>query len=137
MSFTLPAEVAHGIEGAVGEVAHVVSDSMTAIAAGSGDLPVLATPTMVALMEAAACAALAHHLPGGLTSVGSRIDVRHLAPSPIGAQITARARATNVDGAKITFDVEASHHIGGNTVEIGRGTHVRVIVERGAFLNAL
>jgi fluoroacetyl-CoA thioesterase len=137
MPVSLPAKVTAGIEGAEGVVDHVVSDSMTAIAAGSGDLPVLATPTLVALMEAAACKALAHHLPGGLTSVGSRIDVRHLAPSPVGAQVSAHARVTGVDGAKVTFDVEASHHVGGVSVEIGRGTHVRVIVERGAFLNAL
>jgi fluoroacetyl-CoA thioesterase len=127
MPVSLPAKVTAGIEGAEGVVDHVVSDSMTAIAAGSGDLPVLATPTLVALMEAAACKALAHH----------RIDVRHLAPSPVGAQVSAHARVTGVDGAKVTFDVEASHHVGGVSVEIGRGTHVRVIVERGAFLNAL
>jgi predicted thioesterase len=137
MAITLPAEAHEGITGASGEVSHVVSDSMTAIAAGSGDLPVLATPTLVALMEAAACRALAHHLPGGFTSVGSRIDVRHLAPSPVGTQVTARARVIDVQGAKVTFDVDASHHVAGTDVEIGRGTHVRVIVERGAFLNAL
>jgi fluoroacetyl-CoA thioesterase len=137
VSFSLPADVAQRIAGAHGEVEHVVSDSMTAIAAGSGDLPVLATPTLVALMEAAACKALLHHLPGGLTSVGARVDIRHLAPSPVGARITARATVTDVQGAKVTFDVEASHHVGGSTIEIGRGTHVRVVVERGAFLNTL
>ena len=134
MTFSLSGDE---ILGAHGEVEHVVSESMTAIAAGSGDLPVLATPTLVAHMEAAACRALQHHLPGGLTSVGSRIDVRHLAPSPIGVQVTSRAVVTDVQGAKITFDVTATHHHAGSTIEIGRGAHVRVVVERGAFLNAL
>jgi predicted thioesterase len=137
MTSTLPAGVAEAILGSHGTVDHVVSESMTAIAAGSGDLPVLATPTLVALMEAAACQALVHHLPGGLTSVGSRIDVRHLAPSPVGARVTAKATVTDVQGVRVTFDVEATHHVGGTDVEIGRGTHVRVVVERGAFLNAL
>jgi fluoroacetyl-CoA thioesterase len=137
VAFTLPSEVISALRTSHGEVEHVVSDGMTAIAAGSGDLPVLATPTLVAFMEAAACAALLGHLPGGLTSVGSHIDVRHLAPSPIGARVTARAKVTDVEGSKVTFDVEAVHHVGASTVEIGRGTHVRVIVERGAFLNAL
>jgi len=134
VSVVVPAEA---LAGATGETVHVVTDGMTAIAAGSGDLPVLATPTLVAFLEAAACRALAHHLPGGVTSVGSRVDVRHLAPSPVGAEVSARARVTDVEGARITFDVEASHHVNGRTIEIARGTHVRVLVERGAFLNAL
>jgi len=137
MGIVLPDEVAAALEGARGEVTHVVSDAMTAIAAGSGDLPVLATPTMIALMEAAACQALAHHLPAGLTSVGSRIDIRHLAPSPVGAQVTAQATVVRIEAAKVTFDVRATHHAAHRTTEIGSGTHTRVIVERGAFLNAL
>ena len=137
MGIALPEDLATALEAANGEVTHVVSDGMTAIAAGSGDLPVLATPTLIAFLEAAACQALAHHLPAGLTSVGSHIDVRHLAPSPVGAQVTAQARVVSVAGAKVTFDVSAIHHFAHRTVEIGSGTHTRVIVERRAFLNSL
>ena len=137
MGVVLPDDIASALVGAHGEVTHVVSDAMTAIAAGSGDLPVLATPTMIAFLEAAACQALGHLLPSGLTSVGSHVDVRHLVPSPVGARVVAEARVVRVEGAKVTFDVTATHHIGHRTAEIGSGTHTRVIVERGGFLNSL
>lgn len=94
-------------------------------------------------MEEAACAALAGALPDGLTSVGTRLDVAHRAASPLGSVVTATARVTAVSGARVTFEVTAAHSRpvgasgGDETVEIGGGTHVRVVVEREAFLTGL
>ncbi len=121
----------------VGRADRVVGEADTAIAAGSGDLPVFATPAMVALMEAAACHALAGHLPYDLTSVGSHIEVDHLAPSPVGSVVTAYARIVEVTGSRVTFDVSAEHVWGGEHTEIGRGIHVRVVVDRERFLHAI
>jgi len=123
--------------GARGTTVHVVADTDTAIAAGSGDLPVLATPAMVALMESAACAALHGHLPHAATSVGTHIDVRHLAPTAVGATVTAHARITSVAGRRVSFEVSATHDVGGQVVEIGSGVHTRVIVDRERFIHAL
>jgi fluoroacetyl-CoA thioesterase len=133
MTTPFPVEGISAVPGLTGETTRVVGSKDTAIAVGSGDLPVLATPILVALMEAAACSALAGHLPERLTSVGSHLDVRHLAPSPIGARVTARASVTEVRGAKVTFEVTAQHDVGGRRVDIGRGTHARVIVDRESF----
>ena len=114
-----------------------MTPAATAIAAGSGDLPVLATPRMIALMEEAACALLAAVLPDDATSVGTRIDVRHSAPSPLGVRVTARATVVSIDGARVSFDVSATHAVADASVEIGRGTHVRVVVDRARFLAGL
>ena len=123
--------------GITGTAGRDVTTSDTASAVGSGDLPVLATPIMVALMEAAACDALIGRLQPGFTSVGSRIDVRHLAPSIVGARVTAAAEIIDVRGSKVTFAVSAQDSSGGHAVEVGAGTHVRVIVERERFLAGL
>ncbi len=113
--------------------AAVVTDSMTARAAGSGDLPVLATPMMLALMENAAMLCVAPHLPEGSTTVGSSIQSSHLRPTPIGAQVQATATLTAVEGRKLTFRIEASDARG----IIGQGTHERFVVERERFLSKL
>ena len=122
------------LEGATGTATIVVSDADTAIAAGSGDLPVLATPRMVALMEQAACTALAPALPPEATTVGVHVDVRHRAPSPVGATVTATARVMSVSGARVLLAVEASHDADGGPVEVGSGSHTRVLVDRATFL---
>jgi predicted thioesterase len=90
---------------------------------------------MIALMEAAACQGLAAHLPPGYTSVGSHVDVRHLAPSALGAHVTARAEVVGIQGSRVIFDVSARHDTPDGPVEIGSGRHVRVIVRRDAFLD--
>lgn len=126
-------ETTHALVGAQGSATLLISAQDTAIAAGSGDLPVLATPRMIALMEEAACAALAGSLPDGWTSVGTRIDVRHVAPTPVGATVTATARVTEAGGRRCTFDVVAEV----DGTRVGSGTHDRVAVERDAFLAAL
>lgn len=137
MAFTFDSQAAELLAAAVGHAERIVDEGDTAIAAGSGDLPVLATPAMVALMEAAACAALAGHLPFDHTSVGVHVDVTHLAPSAIGSAVSARARIVDIVGSRVTFEVSATHAWSGEHVEIGRGTHVRVIVDRERFLHAI
>ena len=109
----------------------VVDSTNTAIALGSGDMEVLATPAMVALMENAAMNAVAPHLEDGQTTVGSHIETSHLKPSFIGTTVAATATLTAVEGRKLTFAIEAYE---GETL-IGRGTHVRYIVSRDRFLN--
>jgi fluoroacetyl-CoA thioesterase len=133
VSFTFGADDVAALVGTVGTARRVVDTSITARSVGSGDLLVLATPMMIALMEAAACDALAGHLRDEVTSVGSRIDVRHSAPSPLGARVTAHATLTAIEGAKVTFDVSAVHDINGVETIVGTGSHVRVVVRRDAF----
>ena len=110
-----------------------VSADVTALEMGSGDMAVLATPAMMALMENAAMLAVAPHLPQGCTTVGGPIASSHLKPSKIGDTVTATATVTRVDGKKIEFKVEARC---GDTL-LGEGTHLRFIVDREQFLARL
>lgn len=110
-----------------------VTEALTAKAMGSGDLPVLATPAMMALMENAAMTAVAAELPEGSTTVGGHIESSHLKPTPIGAEVKAEATLTKVDGRKLYFTVKAMQ---GDTV-IGEGTHLRFIVDREKFMSKL
>ena len=110
-----------------------VTDAVTAVAMGSGDMPVLATPAMLALMENAAMLAVADRLPEGCTTVGGHISASHLKPTPVGETVTATATVTCVEGRKIEFKVEARC---GETL-LGEGTHLRFIVERGKFMAKL
>lgn len=107
-----------------------VSPENTAIAMGSGDMPVFATPSMVALMENAAMLAVSPALASHETTVGGFIEASHLAPSPIGAIIEAKATVTEVKGKKITFAIEAFQ---GEKL-VGKASHIRFIVDREAFL---
>ena len=111
----------------------VVGDSDTAIALGSGDMPVLATPAMLALMENAAMLAVAGELPEGCTTVGGSISSSHLAPSAVGAEVRAHASLEKIDGRKLYFNVIA---LEGDKV-LGEGTHLRFIVDRRKFLQKL
>jgi fluoroacetyl-CoA thioesterase len=122
--------------GAIGRASLRVDAADTAIAAGSGDIPVLATPRMVALLEAASCEALRGHLHPGHTSVGTRVDIRHMRPSPVGAHVIAQATVIAIDGDRVTFEVEALHEDEPEYV-IGRGTHTRVVVERDQFMQLM
>jgi predicted thioesterase len=110
-----------------------VTDAVTAIAMGSGDMPVLATPAMMALMENAAMLAVADHLPEGCTTVGGHITSSHLKPSKLGDTVTATAVVTRIDGKKIEFKVEA--HCG--DMLLGEGTHLRFIVDKEKFMSRL
>lgn len=110
-----------------------VGDAHTAQAMGSGDMPVLATPVMIALMENAAMLAVDQELPEEQTTVGTHIDVSHLKPSPVGAEVFATAELMEVEDRRLTFHVVAMQ---GDQV-IGEGTHVRYIVSRERFLAKL
>lgn len=110
-------------------VSHRVGPEHTARAVGSGDLDVLATPIIIAWLEAATCAAL--EVQESNTSVGTRIDIEHLAPSPIGATITASAAIRMRDGRLVEFEVSAHDDRG---THVAFGTVRRVIVDRERFL---
>ena len=110
-----------------------VVDGNTAEYIGSGDMAVLATPTMVALMENAAMLAVAKELGEGETTVGSMISTSHLKPSKVGATVLAVAELVEVDGRKLTFKIAAYD---GETL-IGEGEHVRFVVNREKFLSKL
>ena len=110
-----------------------VTADKTAETVGSGDMPVLATPMMMALMENAAMKAAAPLLNEGETTVGGQIESSHIAPTAVGKTVSATATITKVDGRKIYFDIEA--HEGDKL--LGKGTHLRFIVNRERFLSKL
>lgn len=111
----------------------VVNETNTAIALGSGDMAVFATPAMIALMENAAMLAVAQHLPEGSTTVGSMMSSSHVKPTAPGREVKATAVLKEVDGRKLTFEVRAEDENG----VIGEGTHIRYIVDRNKFLSKL
>ena len=110
-----------------------VTDAVTAVRMGSGDMPVLATPAMMALMENAAMLAVADDLPEGSTTVGGHIASSHLRPSKIGDVVRAVAEVTKVDGRKIEFNVSAYS----GDVLLGEGTHLRIVVDRERFMSKI
>jgi len=103
----------------------------TAYEVGSGSLLVYATPCMVALMEGAACEAIAAALPEEKTSVGTELHISHIAATPVGMEVRAEAEVTAVDGNTITFQVTAYDEAG----KIGEGTHKRVVITAQRFLD--
>lgn len=110
-----------------------VTEQHTAIKVGSGDMEVLATPVMAALMENAAMMAVRGALQEGQTTVGSMIQTTHIKPTPVGATIKATATLTAIEGRKLTFAIRAEDPSG----VIGEGTHIRYIVDRQRFLSKL
>ena len=119
-------EITVGLKGTVTET---VNENITAEKVGSGSLPVFATPMMVALMEKAACKALENNLDEGSTTVGTKVDVEHVAATPVGMEVTVTATVTAVDGRKISFNVEAFDEAG----LIGKGVHDRFVVGAEKF----
>ncbi len=109
----------------------VVSEQDTAIALGSGDMPVLATPRMLALMENASMLAVRNELPEGATTVGGQIESSHLRPTAVGQEVRAEATLTEIDGRKLYFHVAAYK---GDTL-LGEGTHLRFVVDREKFMS--
>lgn len=103
----------------------------TAYEVGSGDLLVYATPCMVALMEGAACDAIKDAIPEGKTSVGTMLNITHLAATPVGMDVRAEAEVTEVDGNTVTFRVTAYDEAG----KIGEGTHKRAVLTGQRFLD--
>jgi fluoroacetyl-CoA thioesterase len=106
-----------------------VGVEQTAPSIGSGKVPVLATPVMINVIEAAALAAVEHLLPPGHQSLGIHLDVRHFAATPIGMHVEATAELTAVDGRTLSFKVEARD----DKEPIGGGTHERVVVNVARF----
>jgi fluoroacetyl-CoA thioesterase len=112
-----------------------VTDDDTAVALGSGDLPVLATPRLLAWCEAATCAAVEGSLTDASSSVGTRVQLEHVAASPVGADVRVTASVTYVDGRLVRFDVVAEQQPDGPVV--GHGEVTRVVVDRERFLARL
>ena len=121
-------EITVGMKGMVDTVAERED---TAREVGSGDLLVYATPCMVALMEGAACEAIACAMSDTQTTVGTALNIEHISATPVGLEVRAEAEVTAVEGKVITFRVTAFDEAG----EIGRGTHTRVIVNTQKFLD--
>ena len=117
--------------GMKGTVSTLVEREDTAYEVGSGSLLVYATPCMVALMEGAACEAIAEAIPEGKTSVGTALNISHLAATPVGLEVRAEAEVTEVEGSMITFQVTAYDEAG----KIGEGTHKRAVVTTQRFLD--
>jgi len=118
------------VTGLVGEVDVVVQPSDTADALGNKGVHVLATPRLVALLEFAAIRAVEAHLPPGSRTVGTRIDVRHLAATPVGMRATIRATLREIDGRRLVFDIEGRDE----AERIVEGTHERFQIDQAKFL---
>ena len=110
-----------------------VTPATTADAYGNKGLDVFATPALVALIEQAAIDAMDRDLDPGQRSVGSVVRVTHLAPTPLGGTITARARVRAVDGSQVWFDVEADD----GTEPVGDGEHLRIVIDEARFLRRI
>ena len=115
--------------GLSGSAELVVATEHTAPRVGSGKVHVLATPVMINLIEAAALGAIEHLLPPGHQSLGTRLDVRHVAATPVGMKVRATAVVTNVESRTVTFRVEAHDE----KELVGDGTHERVVVNVAKF----
>jgi fluoroacetyl-CoA thioesterase len=114
--------------GARAEVTMVVGDQDTARALGSGDVDVLGTPRLIALCEEACCRSIAPMLPLGATTVGMKVRLDHLQPSPVGTKVIADAVLSKVEGRRLTFNVSASDDRG--LLAVGKIVRVVVDVER-------
>ena len=119
--------------GLVGVIVHVVSPGDTASALGSGDVPVLGTPKVVALVEEACVAAVGRALDDGQTTVGTRVDVEHLRASSVGATVEAKATLDVVEDKRLEFAVSVTD--AGR--EVARGRVVRAVVDRDRFVSRL
>ncbi|GIJ27177.1 thioesterase [Micromonospora qiuiae] len=118
------------VPGLAARVELTVTDADTAQAIGSGDVPVLGTPRLLALAEAATVAATTRQLPIGSTTVGTRVELHHLAATPIGRTVAAQARLTTVDRRRLVFEVAVTE--GDRTVATGEVE--RVLVDRRRFI---
>ena len=117
--------------GMKGKASTLVEREDTAYEVGSGSLLVYATPCMVALMEGAACEAIAAAIPEGKTSVGTGLNISHLSATPVGLEVWAEAEVTEVDGSTVTFQVTAYDEAG----KIGEGIHKRAVITAQRFLD--
>jgi predicted thioesterase len=119
-----------GWVGAVSRVQLTVTDADTAQAVGSGDVPVLGTPRVLALVEAATVGATANRLPAGATTVGTRVELGHRAPTPVGRTVVAESRLAKADGRRLTFEVVVRD----GEVVVAEGWVERIVVDRQRFV---
>ena len=115
--------------GCTGTAALTVGEEHTASRWGSGRAPVLGTPALVALMEAAAVDCIEQLLTDGQESLGVKVEIEHIAPTPVGLEVTATAELTEIDGRTLHFKVEARDA----REVVGRGRHTRVVVDAARF----
>lgn len=119
--------------GMTAEIRHIVQESDTAAHYGSGLVPVLSTPHLIALMENAAQAICRPHLQPGESVVGTRIDMRHLAATPVGMEVHVRAELIAIDGQRLRFHIEAWDEI----ETIGTCEHERFIIDEARFMRRM
>ncbi len=112
------------------ELTFPVTDDLTALAVGSGTLPVLATPVLAAKLEECAWRAAAPFLEKGSSTVGTRLELNHTSPTPVGMTVVCRAELTAAEGRSLTFRVTASDSAG----PVGEGTHQRAVIQVERFL---
>ncbi len=112
------------------EIEVIVTDQHTAETVGSGGVKVFATPLMIGLMEGAALKSVDANLPEGFSTVGTHLDVKHLAATPVGMKVYAVAELIEINGKKLNFKVEAFDE----KDKIGEGTHERYIIEMDKFI---
>ena len=119
--------------GDTNEIKKMVTDELTATAAGSGALRVFGTPYLAAMMENAALEYIARELPEGKSTVGVKVSVEHTAPTPVGMEVTVRVRVTDIsaNGKLVDFEMEAFDAAG----PIGTGRHQRAIIDIERFMN--
>lgn len=129
------ASIEHGLTpGLSARVDLAVGEADTALAFGSGTVPVLATPRLVALCEQASCHAVAGHLGAGRTTVATRVQFDHLAPVAIGATVTAEATLERVEGRRLVFTLSAMLRSDARDGLVGAGRLTRVVVDEAKFL---
>lgn len=117
--------------GITGEKSVAVKIENTALAMGSGTLRVFATPAMIALIEGCCAESVEDMLPQGITTVGTKVEVEHLAASPLGASILCNSKLIAYDGRRLDFEVEVFDNAG----LIGKGTHTRFTVDAQRFID--
>ena len=113
------------------ELTFEVTDDLTALTVGSGTLPVLATPILAAKLEECAWRAVAPFLEAGSSTVGTRLELNHTSPTPVGMTVTCRAEVTAAEGRKLTFRLFAEDAAG----PVGEGTHQRAVIQEERFLS--
>ncbi len=117
--------------GITGKQTITVTEALTAKALGSGELPVFATPAMIALMEETAWRSVAPKLSEGEGTVGTRMEVSHVSATPVGMEVTCETKLIGTDRKRLTFEVKAYDASG----LIGEGTHERFVIENGRFMD--
>ena len=116
--------------GMLGEARTKVTDENTAIKYGSGTVSVFATPAMIGLMEKASISSVDSYLPKGYATVGAKVEIKHIAATPIGMEVVARSELLEIDGLKLKFKIEARD----DREKIGEGTHTRYIIKLDDFI---